>query len=229
MILDPVAARALRIEAGEAGEGHGAGAGAVKFTRIAKPVSLAIGSLPAEEFSMIIIDLRGPATTSAHAMDGLLGYEFFSRHVVAIDYRNRRLTITSPEAFRPPRDFVSLPLQIDHKLPFVEAEVKVAGVPAAKGRFLIDTGSSDGVDHPLIKQSKGDVKRTVTGVGLGTPTTGYVGHAEYFKLGPFVVKNPVLACCGGNEFNQQMIGAAILEHFDLIFDFPHSRLYVRRR
>ena len=107
--------------------------------------------------------------------------------------------------------------------------LKVPGVAATKGHCLIDSGSADAVDHPLIKQSSGHVEKTTTGVGLGTPITGYIGRAEYFKLGPHVVRKPVLACCGGNEFNQQMIGAGILDHFDVIFDFPHSRLYVRRR
>jgi len=228
MILDAGLAARLKLS-GAAGEGHGAGAGTVAHTKLSSPVSLAIGPLPPADYPMLAIDLRGPATNIGHETLGLLGYDFFARYVVAIDYARRRMTVSSPDEFQPPRDFIALPLTIDHRLPFVEAEIKVPGVAAAKGRFLIDSGSADAVDHPLIKQSSGHVEKTVTGVGLGTPITGYIGRAEYFKLGPFAVKNPVLACCGGNEFNQQMIGSAILEHFDLIFDFPHKRLYVRRR
>jgi hypothetical protein len=229
MILDPARARELGIAGGEQGQGRGAGAGAVAYTKLTEPVSLQIGPLPTAAYSMITIDLSGPAKGASHAMDGILGYEFFSRFVIAIDYQRHRMTITAPDEFRAPRGYVSLPLRIDHKLPFVDAELKVRGVPPATGGFLIDSGSADAVDHPLIKQSTGEVRKTVTGVGLGEPTTGYVGRAEYFKLGPYVIKRPVLACCGGNEFNQQMIGAGILEHFRVIFDYPHSRLYIRRR
>jgi hypothetical protein len=214
---------------GEQGHGRGAGAGVVAHTKIAPAVLLQIGSMPAAGYSMIAIDLSGPAKNAGHTIDGLIGYEFFSRYVVEIDYEHHRMTMTAPDGFRAPRNAVALPLVIDHKLPFVEAELKVPGVAPAKGRFLIDTGSGDGVDHPLIKQSTGEVRKTITGVGLGTPIEGYVGRAEYFKLGPYVVKEPALACCGGNEFNQQMIGTAILEHFHLTFDYPHSRLYVRKR
>ena len=228
MILDSAVARRFGFS-GEQGQGRGAGAGPVTHMKIAAPLSLQIGSLPAAAYSMIAIDLSGPSKNAGHAIDGLIGYEFFSRYVVEIDYRHRRMTMTVPAEFRAPANRVALPLVIDHKLPFVEAEVKVPGVASTKGRFLIDTGSGDGVDHPVIKQSTGDVRKTVTGVGLGTPIEGYLGRAEYFKLGPYVVKDPVLACCGGNEFNQQMIGTAILANFRLIFDFPHSRLYVAKR
>ncbi len=229
MILDSSRARSLGIAGGEQAQGRGAGSGPVAYTRLASPVSLQIGSLPVAAYTMITINLSGPAKNAGHAMDGIIGYEFFSRYVVAIDYRQHRITITVPDAFRAPNRSIALPLHVDHKLPFVEAELKVPGVPKTIGRFLIDTGSADAVDHPAIKQSTGEVHKTVTGVGLGTPTTGYVGRAEYFKLGPYVIARPLLACCGGNEFNQQMIGAAILQHFDLVFDYLHSRLYIRRR
>lgn len=229
MILDSTRARDLGFSGGVPGQSRGAGAGPVAHTKLASPVSLQIGPLSAAAYTMITIDLSGPAKSTGHAMDGILGYEFFSRFVVAIDYERHRVTVTEPEAFHPQSRYVALPLVIDHKLPFVEAELKVLGVRAAMGRFLIDTGSSDAVDHPLIAQSTGEVHKTVTGVGLGEPMTGYVGQAEYFKLGPYAIKRPVLACCGGNEFNQQMIGAAILQHFRLVFDYPHSRLYVRKR
>ncbi len=229
MILHSDAARRLELSGGKRGQSRGAGAGPVAHTKIAAPVSLQIGSLPRADYPMIAIDLSGPAESAGHAMDGLIGYEFFSRYVVKIDYALHRITVTPPGEFRAPPEYVGLPLVMDHKLPFVEAELKVPGVPAAKSLFLIDTGSSDAVDHPLIKESSGEVRKTVTGVGLGTPTSGYVGRAEYFKLGPYVVRTPVLACCGGNEFNQRMIGVAILRQFDVIFDYPHSRLFVRRR
>ena len=228
MILDSAVARRFGFS-GEQGHGRGAGAGSVTHTKIAAPVSLQVGSMPATAYSIIAIDLSGPANNAGHAIDGLIGYEFFSRYVVQIDYKRHRMTMTAPDEFRPPRNQVALPLLIDHKLPFVEAEVKVPGVAATKGRFLIDTGSADAVDHPLIKQSTGQVRKTITGVGLGSPIEGYVGRAEYFKLGPYFVKAPVLACCGGNEFNQQMIGGAILQKFLLTFDYQHLRLYVRKR
>lgn len=226
-IVDSTRARALGLNTGEVAEGRGAGTGSVAYTHIASPVSLAVGTLPASSYTMIAIDLSGPAKNAGHAMDGILGYEFLARYVVGIDYQRHRITISEPDAFHPPHGYTPLPLHIYRKLPFVDAELKVPGVPATTGRFLIDTGSADAVDHPLIRQSKGEVHTTVTGVGLGQPTTGWSGKAEYFRLGPTVIHQPLLACCGGNELNQQMIGAAILERFRLIFDYPHERLYVR--
>ena len=226
-IIDSTRARELGLTAGETVEGRGAGSGTVAYTRLSSPVSLAVGRLPASSTTLLSVDLIGPAKNAGHAMDGILGYEFFARSVVAIDYQRRRVTVTDPDACHPPRGYTPLPLYVYKKVPFVDAELKVPGVAATTGRFLIDTGSADAVDHPLIKQSTGEVHTTVTGVGLGQPTTGWWGTADYFKLGPCVIRSPAVACCGGNELNQQMIGAAILKHFRLIFDYPHERLYVR--
>ena len=185
MVLDSAVAGRLGLT-GEKGEGHGAGAGPVAHVKLGR-VSLRVGDLPVAPYTMIAIDLRGPAKSVGHVMDGLIGYEFFSKYAVAIDYRKHRLTMTTPDEFRAPKNYTALPLVIDHKLPFVEAEIKVPGVAAAKGRFLIDSGSADAVDHPLIRQSKGEVRKTLTGNGLGSPIEGYIGRAEYFKLGPYFV------------------------------------------
>src|SRR5207302_10177548 len=127
MIRDSAVARRCAFS-GEQGQGRGAGAGAVPHTKIAALVSLQIGSMPAAAYSMIAIDLSGPAKNAGHATDGLIGYEFFSQYVVDIDYRHPRMTMTVPAEFRAQANRVALPLVIDHKLPFVEAELKVPGV-----------------------------------------------------------------------------------------------------
>jgi hypothetical protein len=227
MIVDPAKARELGLTFGDAAQGRGAGAGGVAYVKLPDAIELTIGETESGPYDFIAIDLSGPAKNASHAMDGILGYQFFSRFVVTIDYEHRTLTLTDPSEFREPRDATMLPLEIVSKLPFVTGKIKVSGVAPETSRFLIDTGSGDAVDHPLIKKSKGDVKRTVTGVGLGEPMTGWVGRAEYLKLGPYTIRRPVTACCGGNEFNQSMIGAAILEQFTVTFDYAHQRLYLQ--
>ena len=122
MIIDTGLAQRMGLS-GQEGQSRGAGAGAVAHVKISQPVSLKIGSLPAADYPMIAIDLSGPASNVHYETDGLLGYDFFSRYVVEIDYRRSRMTVTAPDEFRVPPGHVALPLSIDHRLPFVDAEL----------------------------------------------------------------------------------------------------------
>ena len=227
MILDAARARELRFASGEQQQGRGAGAGGVTYTKLEPQIDLTIADLKSSGYSFIAIDLSGPARNAGHPMDGILGFEFFSRFVVTIDYHNRTMTLDEPAGFQEPRGSTMFPLEIVSKLPFITGTIKVPGVAAETSRFLVDTGSADAVDHPLIKKSRGKVRRSVTGVGLGKTTTGWIGNAEYLKLGPYTIRKPITACCGGNEFNQMMIGAAILERFVVTFDYSHRQFYLR--
>ena len=97
---------------------------------------------------------------------------------------------------------------------------------AVHDSFFIDSGSSDAVDHPIVKKLKAKAAAT-SGVGLGTPVEGALAVATFFRIGSFTLKGPIVACCGATDATSRMIGTEILRRFTVVFDYPSSRLFLK--
>lgn len=224
MLVDKKVADSLKLKIEDAASVQGAGAGRVPINLI-HDVSIQIGGLKSEHYEFASIDLSGLTEAIGKPVDGILGYEFLSRFVVTVDYIRHEILIRDPKSTVTPPG-VPIPIEIAKKWPFVKAKLEVEGVEPIVDRFLIDSGSNDAVDHPAVKQSKGKVRQTTTGNGLGQPVSGYVGTADSFELGPFKLKNLSLVCCGATEETSRLIGSDILSRFTVTYDYPHSRIFL---
>ena len=227
MLIDKKVADSLGLKAEGSSSVGGAGAGRVPISLI-HDLSIRIGRLKSDHYEFASTDLSGLAPIIGRPIDGILGYEFLSRFVVTVDYARRQVVIRAPQsAFVPPG--TPIPIEIVRKWPFVKARLAVEGVPPVVDSFLIDSGSGDAVDHPAVKQSKGEVRQTTTGNGLGQPVSGYVGTAESLEIGPLRLEHLPLACCGGTEETSKLIGSDVLSRYTVTFDYPHSRIFLAPR
>lgn len=94
---------------------QGAGAGRIPIEFI-HDVRIALPGIESSAYEFSTADLRLLAETLGVRVDGILGYESFSRFVVTADYRSKRLTLTPPDAFRPPAGAVqALPIELRDK------------------------------------------------------------------------------------------------------------------
>jgi hypothetical protein len=119
-----------------------------------------------------------------------------------------------------------LPLEIRDKWAFVKGELIFAGPVTIDDTFFVDMGSSDAIDHPIVKTIQ-TRSASESGVGLGTSVKGEVAVATSFRIGPFILKGPIVACCGATEATSRMIGTDVLRRFTVTFDYPSSRLFLR--
>jgi hypothetical protein len=226
MVLD----RAIADELGLAREGSGyvmgAGAGALRVEYV-KDVTLTLPGLTSPGHELAALDLAPLAKTVGGRVDGILGYQVFERAVVEIDYPVGQVTFRAPERFNYRGDGAELSLDIERRWPFVRAELVLEDGTVIADRFLVDSGSSDSVDHPVVREMAGR-RETETGVGLGAPTHGHIARARAFRLGRFTVEAPTVACCGATEESSRLIGSGVLSGFRVIFDYPRRRLILER-
>jgi len=226
MVLD----RAVADELGLAREGSGyvmgAGAGALRVEYV-RDVTLALPGLTSAGHELAALDLAPLAKTVGGRVDGILGYQVFERAVVEIDYPAGQVTFRAPERFNYRGEGDELSLDIDRRWPFVRAQLVLEDGTVIADRFLVDSGSSDSVDHPVVREMAGR-RETETGVGLGLPTRGYIARARAFRLGRFTVEAPTVACCGASEESSRLIGSGVLSEFRVIFDYPRRRLILDR-
>jgi hypothetical protein len=221
LISEPAAKRAA-IQGTEKSMLRGAGAGVVPVT-VAKNITLAIDVVTIEHVDMRIANLTSLTPLWGRAIDGIIGHDLLCRSVVTIDYDSSRLTMTHPAVFQQDGKGESLKLYTRNGWSFVEGTIKVTGLPAVIDTFLVDSGSQDAVNHPIIRDSKGPLRTVTTGNGLGAQLAGVLGPNEWFRLGRFTIGSTQSTCCA-SEVTSRQIGAAVLSRFRVTFDYPRHRL-----
>jgi hypothetical protein len=139
--------------------------------------------------------------------------------------------IADPAQFHYAGSGVVLPITFfgaNHRWIQVPGTVKVEGSAPQELSFFVDSGSLDAVDTPLIKQSTSELRKTQTGIGLGTPGNGVAGRVEWFRLGTFEIHNASSSCCGTLEGTENMFGAAVLSRFVATFDYSRKQLILEK-
>src|ERR1017187_9811804 len=156
IVIDRVLASDLGLKANGTGSLQGAGAGRIPIEFI-HDVRIGLPGVEDGGYELSTADLQPLESSLGVRVDGILGYELFQRFVITIDYEKKTLTFTLPGAFRPSEDAQVLPIELRDKWPFVKAELVLPGPVTIQDSFMIDSGSSDAVDHPIVMkiQSRG--------------------------------------------------------------------------
>lgn len=180
---------------------------------------IAIGDVTIDRIELRIASLDAESKTWGRKIDGVIGYDLLCRSVLNVDYETSRLTLTHPAVFQYAGDGAALKLNVRHGWSFVEGTIKVTGLPAVIDTFLLDSGSPDAVNHPIIRDSKGPLRKI--------STAQVIGPTEWFQLGKYTVGSTPSMCCSSVDNNRQ-IGADLLSRFHVTFDYPHKRLILER-
>src|SRR6266581_6139835 len=218
--LDLGIARKIGLEFHGTKKVHGAGKGLIDV-QIAENVSFELPGLLSQGHQVHVTDLAGVQDQWGRRLDGLFGYDFLQRFIAVIDYEARRMTIVDPSRFEYNGPGEIFPLEFDGHLPYVRARITVPGNPSEESLFLVDTGSQDEVDHPIIAKSP-QTRRTTVGVGFGRPSVGVFGPVETLQLGKFQLHD--LSGVAGEGLDSHLIGGGILHRFKIIFDYSRQRM-----
>ena len=222
--IDRGAARKLGLPPGEKAYVHGAGAGEVEVERITD-VAFEMPGLRSRDHQVNVVDLEPVQALWGRRLDGFFGHDFLIRFLVTIDYAARLLTVADPEVHSYEGPASPIPIQFNRRVPFVQATIEVAGNPPLEDLFLVDSGSQDFVDHPMIGKSSAGASPIETGVGLGTPVPGFLGKVDRFRFGGFEIRD-VMGVAGGSGLGSRLIGGGVLSMFTVVFDYPNSRMFL---
>jgi PDZ domain/Aspartyl protease len=214
----------------------GTGEGSADFS-LARVKELRIGSMTLRDQTIFVLPMQDVEKVEGSDVGGLAGFEVLKRLVVRIDYANRRLTLTKPDAFTPPalpEGAAAVPFTFDDRTPQVEG--KLDGIP---GRFTIDTGSRSSltVNRPFaekngLRAKYGATVEAVTGWGVGGPTRSALARAKVLELGNVAVPGPVthLSLQQKGSFSDPYlagnVGGGILKRFTVTFDYGHQVMYL---
>lgn len=177
-------------------------------------------------------------------VQGILGYEVFSRFVVEIDYEDRRLTISAPEYFKPKKSFQVLSIEIEDTKPYVQVPVTMRNGTVLNAKLLVDTGASHGVvldpvSDPNIFIPEKHVNSLI-GRGLGGAINGKIGRITTIELGRYKLHDVIAnfpnpgdygyadTIKSSDIFRNGAIGGELLRRFTTIFNFSMGKMYLKK-
>ncbi|MEP6466387.1 MAG: aspartyl protease family protein [Parafilimonas sp.] len=176
--------------------------------------------------------------TSAYGMhiDGIIGYSFFRRFLVYIDYDNQELKVYTPGTYKYPRGGYLLKPQFS-TLPMQTAEVKDNRDVTAK--FFLDTGAglcflmnNDFAHDSAVFKKKRKMYLTQA-EGLGGKTNMNLSVVKQLKIGPYRFHN-VPAYEFNDDYNVTnypilggLIGNDILRRFNVVLNYPQQEIYIK--
>ena len=216
-VIDQSQAKRLNLKTEEQGKITGAGAGNVDVT-YTKNVSFGLLGIETTVPNVALIDLSALAASLGRKVDGIIGYDFFDRYVVEIDYDANIVRLFERKTYNYSGNGEVIPITIKKKHAYVTAKMKLAGRESVAREYLVDSGSSDAVNDELIAQSSAPKVEVVGGVGLGQEFKVILSRVERLQLGSIVFENTNGASGG------QKVGGELLHRFTVIFDYSRQRM-----
>ncbi|MEM7107911.1 MAG: aspartyl protease family protein, partial [Bacteroidota bacterium] len=175
-------------------------------------------------------------------VNGILGYEVFSRFIVEINYDTKVLTLTTPEYFKKKRGYDEIPITIEDTKPYINGHVIYNDGNELDLKLMIDSGASHGLfleesSDPQIYVPEANISSTL-GRGLGGVLNGKIARLKRFEIGgrswediiaTFPEEDDLMDSLKRTSvFRNGSIGGEILNRFKVIFNFPEEKLYIKK-
>lgn len=226
----------LALEGQTAGSGNGPGEVDVSFVRDASfrfpGVTLTNQTVAALELRSLIEARFG------HEVDGILGYDFISRFVVAIDYAKSRLHVYERDGWEYRGNGTEVPIWLVDKVPNCKATYTLPNGDVEECNVYVDIGSGTTLKFNKPYTEKHNLLASVprkiaySGQGIGGRTNAYRGRIASLRLGDLVFEEPTCSFSqddkGGRKYDDlaAQLGGGILERCTVILDYERERLFL---
>lgn len=169
------------------------------------------------------------------AIEGLIGYDFFARHVVRIDFHARTLSVREPSSFRPPPGARTLPIRFVGRVPSVEIGIDFPGRKALTARVVIDTGASSALmlRHPFASARRlfqlATAEETSPSLASGELRLARLA-ARHMTLAGWTFDRPSVEAfrtttgSGGYTDSDGILGNEVLRRFSVTIDYSRKSL-----
>ncbi len=187
---------------------------------------------------VVVVDLRGPLGPAFTNIDGLLGTDLFSEHVLDLDLPAGCLAIVPRERFEAP-ETQALAVERMRNRPVVKGSVEFPNGERQELRFLLDFGMSGGVrlstrfvdEHHLAEQLPTTVPERME-TGLGGALRSLETNATAVELGDARWRNLPIRLARETEGADAdppwdaLVGVGLLKTRHVIYDPAGDRFWV---
>lgn len=232
--LDTTTCEVLKIPHSPSGRTINGIAG-IKEVDFARNNDLVLPGLTVKGLDFYVNDYEILTNVYGFKIDGIIGYSFFSRYIVKLNFDSTTIEVYEPGSIRYPNGgyllrplFTALPIQ----------HLRIKDARTVNGNFYLDTGaglcflmSSDFKNDSaiLLKKRKPVMVETQ---GLGGKKRMTITIIKELKLGPYIFRR-VPAHIMEDEFNVTsypyiggLLGNDILRRFNMVFNYPKREVHL---
>jgi hypothetical protein len=186
-----------------------------------------------------LVPLRDVSARHGQVVHGTVGFGFFMRYVVEIDYASRVLRLHDPATFAYDGAGERIPVDLSMRVPILQAEL-VANGTVIPTRLLLDLGTGGYasvltkpfVDRHAESLMAGPCVERLLGTGVGGSAHGLVTVLGEMRLGNLRVPKPYVAIPAdargffGVTWVDGTLGAPVLSRTRLILDYAHHEVII---
>jgi hypothetical protein len=187
------------------------------------------------------ISLRKFAEEADMDMDCIFGVALLRRFVVEFDYTTPGLALYERSAFQPAVRAETIPLifYTNPRVPFVDIQVSFTAGPRESLRVVPDTGTSFYsaiMVGGAADRVKARVQKSAMAITYPDPEPGRIlqvvaARPSAITVGPFSIKEPVVAFVSGNVggggIADGTLGEGFFRRFTVAFDFEGRTMYLK--
>ncbi|MEO8885602.1 MAG: PDZ domain-containing protein [Mucilaginibacter sp.] len=215
----------------------GLGAGDSYEAYITGPLNVNIQGITSTQVSAAILK-KDPFGLSGYAgipIHGLLGFEFFNKLAVKVNFSDSLITVMRSQHLRRFKKGIKIPLMIEANKPYMTATVTLSDGTKQERKVIVDLGAGHALSLENVPDksiySSNFIKANL-GIGLNGLISGYKGRVKVVKLGKYKLNNVLTAFPDDDTRALRVkrdgnIGVDILKKFTLIFDYADSALFIK--
>jgi len=212
------------------------GIAGVRQEKLLNGMRLRVGTVTIDSITMQVNNYDILSSLYGEQIDGILGYTFFSRYLVWVDYDNSRIDIYSKGPVKYPKGGYLLRPQLVG-LPITEGRLDDAR--GINSRFYFDTGaglcllfSSEFTADSVVFGPKKKRPVLTEGAGLGGKKEMQLTTLKNFSIGPFRFRQiPTYVFDDSYDVTNYpqlggLIGNDLLRRFNLMLNYSRSEIYL---
>ena len=235
LVIDARRVPELKLSTGQSG-GARTGGGTVEASEI-KGVTIRAGKAELANADAVAIDLAPLDAALGTRVDGILGYEFFQRYIVQVDYAAARVRVYEPGAFRDDGGHAVMPITLGEQLPLARVTLGRADGGMADATLEVDTGLTGSltltrafVEANHLLSAAQPRLRITTGALLPGQVAAEVVRVPRVTLGAADIEgvianvNPTEKDAGVRGKIVGLLGGDLLRRFIVTIDYSRSRI-----
>jgi len=184
------------------------------------------------------LQLRNYLGTEVH---GIIGWDLFNRFVVEFDYVNEMMILHEPRSYKPKKKYQKFSIVVEDTKPYLNTEIQIDDTTSFPAKLMIDTGAS----HAVMLSTQDGEEIVIPphslhadlGRGLGGKITGQIARIKQIDIGEFSFNNLIASFPDPESYPDTLamtnrngtLGGEILTRFNVVFDYRHKFLYMKKR
>jgi hypothetical protein len=186
--------------------------------------------------AMLKKDFFGLSSYAGMPIHGLLGYAFFSKLAVKVDFADSTVTVYRPGKFLGFANGTKIPLSIEDNRPYIQTKITRDNGIETDEKMIVDLGGGHAVTLENVVNKADFSPKVISGnlgVGIRGTISGSIGRIKELELGKYKLKD-LIASYPDDDFTSALavhrdgnLGMQVLKRFKLVFDYSNEALYIK--